>query len=111
MSVKLYFAVKAVNGGVVVEPATAFEDVSHQKALLFDEAVGESFWCIEKARRLHGRLGLAVEMADERLSSFEAKQQLAEQGHRGNYKQAPADSQAAALILDPWLAERDKHSA
>ncbi len=63
------------------------------------------------ARRLHGRLGLPFEMADERLSSFEAKQQLAEQGHRGDYKKAPADSQAAALILDTWLAERDNGSA
>lgn len=59
------------------------------------------------ARRLHGRLGLPVEMADERLSSFEAKSQQRELGHRGNYKARPVDAEAAALILATWLAERE----
>lgn len=54
-------------------------------------------------RRLHGRLGLPVEMVDERLSSFEAKQLSREQGHRGDYKKAPIDSLAAELILRTWL--------
>ncbi len=54
-------------------------------------------------RRLHGRLGLPVEMVDERLSSFEAKQQAREAGHRGDYKAAPIDSHAAELILQTWL--------
>ncbi|WP_421910418.1 Holliday junction resolvase RuvX [Parahaliea mediterranea] len=58
------------------------------------------------ARRLHGRFGLPVEMADERLSSFEAKSQQRERGHRGDYKASPVDSQAAELILRTWLAER-----
>jgi putative Holliday junction resolvase len=57
------------------------------------------------ARRLHGRLGLKVEMVDERLSSFEAKQISRERGHRGDYKRNPVDSQAAALILQTWLSE------
>ena len=57
------------------------------------------------ARRLHGRLGLPVEMIDERLSSFEAKQNSREQGHRGNFKEQPVDSYAAELILQTWLAE------
>jgi len=56
-------------------------------------------------RRLHGRLGLPVEMADERLTSYEAKQMGRERGHRGNYKRDPIDSQAAELILQTWLAE------
>jgi putative Holliday junction resolvase len=55
------------------------------------------------ARRLHGRLGLPVEMADERLTSFEAKQISRERGHRGNYKREPIDSQAAELVLQTWL--------
>ena len=55
------------------------------------------------ARRLHGRLGLPVEMADERLTSFEAKQISRERGHRGNYKRDPIDSQAAELVLQTWL--------
>ena len=56
------------------------------------------------AHRLHGRLGLKVEMADERLSSFEAKSISRDRGHRGDYKQAPVDSLAAELILRTWLA-------
>lgn len=58
------------------------------------------------ARRLHGRTGLPFEMCDERLSSFEAKQASREQGHLGDYKRHPVDSQAAELILRTWLAER-----
>ncbi|RLQ20932.1 Holliday junction resolvase RuvX [Seongchinamella sediminis] len=58
------------------------------------------------ARRLQGRLGLAVVMVDERLSSFEAKQQSRERGHRGNYNADPIDSLAAELILQTWLAEQ-----
>lgn len=57
------------------------------------------------ARRLHGRLGLPVEMTDERLSSFEAKHNSRQQGHRGNFKEQPIDSYAAELILQTWLAE------
>jgi putative Holliday junction resolvase len=56
-------------------------------------------------RRLHGRWGLPVTMTDERLSSFEAKQNSREQGHRGNFVEQPVDSYAAELILQTWLAE------
>lgn len=56
-------------------------------------------------RRLHGRLGLPVAMTDERLSSFEAKQNSRERGHRGNFKEQPVDSYAAELILQTWLAQ------
>ena len=58
------------------------------------------------ARRLQGRLGIAVDMVDERLSSFEAKQQSRERGHRGDYTADPIDSLAAELILQTWLAEK-----
>ncbi|MEZ5570544.1 MAG: Holliday junction resolvase RuvX [Halioglobus sp.] len=57
------------------------------------------------SRRLHGRLGLNVEMVDERLSSFEAKSISRDQGHRGDFKQQPIDSLAAELILKTWLSE------
>ena len=57
------------------------------------------------ARRLHGRFGLPVEMADERLSSHEAKSLGREQGHGGDYRKEPLDSYAAELILRSWLAE------
>ena len=55
------------------------------------------------ANRLHGRLGLPVELADERLSSFEAKQASREQGHSGDYKSRPVDSYAAEIIFRSWL--------
>ena len=58
------------------------------------------------ARRLHGRLGLPIAMADERLSSFEAKLISREQGHRGDYKRHPVDSQAAELVLRAWLDQQ-----
>ena len=54
-------------------------------------------------RRVQERLRLPVSFEDERLSSFEAKQLLSEQGHRGDYRADPADSLAAKLILDTWL--------
>jgi putative pre-16S rRNA nuclease len=56
------------------------------------------------ARRLHGRLGLEVVLVDERLSSFEAKHEARERGHRGDFKRQPVDSLAAELILRTWLA-------
>lgn len=59
------------------------------------------------ARRLEGRLGVAVEMVDERLSSFEAKQSSRERGHAGDYRKNPVDSQAAELILLTWLSQRN----
>ena len=68
-----------------------------------DGALGER--ARKFGRRLHGRFGLEVEMTDERLSSFEAKQSLQQQGHRGDYKASPVDSYAAELILQTWMRE------
>jgi len=62
------------------------------------------------ARQLSGRLGLAVDMVDERLTSFEAKAISREQGHRGDYRKQPVDSLAAELILKSWLAEQGTRS-
>ncbi|MDP4917654.1 MAG: Holliday junction resolvase RuvX [Haliea sp.] len=58
------------------------------------------------ARRLHGRLGLEVALCDERLSSYAAKSEQRERGHRGDYRAAPVDSYAAELILQTWLAQQ-----
>lgn len=55
-------------------------------------------------RRLAARFQRMVDFEDERLSSFEAKQQLHSLGHRGDYRAEPADSLAAKLILDTWLS-------
>jgi putative Holliday junction resolvase len=40
---------------------------------------------------------------DERLSSFAAKQDAKERGHKGDYKKQPIDSFAAQLILEDWF--------
>ncbi len=56
-------------------------------------------------RRIQERCRLPVDYMDERLSSFDAKQILKEAGHRGDFQRNPADSLAAQLILDTWLAE------
>lgn len=55
------------------------------------------------ANRLNGRFGVTIEMMDERLSSFEAKAEASERGHKGNYGKQPIDSIAARLILESWL--------
>lgn len=53
--------------------------------------------------RLHGRFGVKVEMVDERLTSFDAKAEVAERGGSRDYKNNPVDSIAARLILESWL--------
>jgi putative Holliday junction resolvase len=55
------------------------------------------------ANRIHGRFGVKVALADERLSSFEAKQQAKELGHDGDYKKAPIDALAAMIILQSYF--------
>lgn len=56
------------------------------------------------ARQLEGRYGVKVAMVDERLSSREAKSRARELGHRGDYRADPIDADAAALIIESWLA-------
>lgn len=58
------------------------------------------------ARQIEGRFGIKVTMVDERLSSREAKSRAREQGHRGDYLEDPIDAEAAALIMESWLASR-----
>jgi len=68
----------------------------------------ESELCVRArkfGRRLHGRFSVDVTFMDERLSTFEAKQEAKAGGHKGNYKQHPIDSIAARLILESWFAE------
>ncbi|WP_043319723.1 Holliday junction resolvase RuvX [Microbulbifer sp. HZ11] len=54
-------------------------------------------------QRLHGRLGLPVAYADERLSTRAAKDEARERGHRGDYANQPVDSIAARIFLEDWL--------
>ena len=56
--------------------------------------------------RLHGRFNIAVEMADERLTTREAKHEAHYRGRRGSYKDNPVDSIAARMILEGWLARQ-----
>ena len=58
------------------------------------------------ARRLEGRFQLPTVLADERLSSFEARQVLRESGRSGDYRSQPTDAVAACLILESWLREQ-----
>ncbi|MDQ2076581.1 Holliday junction resolvase RuvX [Marinimicrobium sp. ABcell2] len=58
------------------------------------------------ANRLHGRFGVAVEMVDERLSSFEAKGEVMARGGSRDYGKNPVDSIAARLILETYLNSR-----
>ena len=60
-------------------------------------------------RRLEGRFNLPAQCVDERLSTFEAKQQLRDQQRTpGSYRENPVDSLAAALLLETWLAGQPK---
>lgn len=68
------------------------------------------------ARQLEGRFNVPVELVDERLSSHEAKSQMAELegkkfagkksggNRKRNYRNKPVDSVAAQLIMQTWLA-------
>ncbi len=62
-------------------------------------------------RRLEGRFSVSVEMMDERLSTFAAKEEAKTRGHQGNFHQDPIDSIAARLILESWLAQHNHAQA
>ncbi len=57
-------------------------------------------------RRLHGRFQLPVAMADERLSSFEAKGRIIARTGSRDFKDRDVDSVSAQLILESWFAEQ-----
>lgn len=57
------------------------------------------------ANRLHGRYGKPQFTVDERLTTFEAKQEAKAMGHKGHYKSDPVDALAAQFILESWLQQ------
>lgn len=58
------------------------------------------------ARRLQGRHGLPVHLVEERLSSHEAKQRLADAPRgRTRDRKAAIDMMAATVILETWLLD------
>jgi putative Holliday junction resolvase len=61
-------------------------------------------------KRLHGRLHVAVEMVDERLTSFEAKGEVMAEGGRRDYGQHGIDDRAAVLILETWFNQQPGES-
>lgn len=69
----------------------------------------ESELCVRArkfARRIHGRFDIEVTLMDERLSTFDAKQEARARGHKGDYRNNPIDSIAARLILESWLSQQ-----
>lgn len=58
------------------------------------------------SRQLEGRFGRAVTLADERLSSREAKNNALAAGHNGDFSADPIDHYAAAIILTTWLNDQ-----
>jgi putative Holliday junction resolvase len=59
------------------------------------------------ARQLEGRFRLKVHLVDERLTSIEARRQLADRPGGRPADPDAIDAVAAALILETWLCEQD----
>lgn len=60
------------------------------------------------ANRLNGRLGLPVELVDERLTSFAARGELLAAGTRRG--KPGVDALAASLIVESWLSQHARES-
>jgi putative holliday junction resolvase len=58
------------------------------------------------AQRLSKALNLPIEYVDERLTSFEAEQQLIQAGRSPSQNKGLIDQKAAAIILQQWLDDR-----
>ncbi|MGH7948804.1 MAG: Holliday junction resolvase RuvX [Candidatus Binataceae bacterium] len=56
------------------------------------------------AARLETELGISVELFDERLTSVEAEERLAQADAGKRRRKQAADAIAAAIILEGWLA-------
>jgi putative Holliday junction resolvase len=54
------------------------------------------------ARQLEGRFNIAVELIDERLTSFSAKQQRREQEQSTDFGRDTVDAEAACIILQDY---------
>lgn len=56
-------------------------------------------------KRLHGRYHVAIEMVDERLTSFEAKGEVMASGGNRDFGRHGVDDRAAVLILETWCRD------
>lgn len=54
-------------------------------------------------KRIHGRYHIPVDMMDERLSSFEAKEAVLAEGGSSDFGRHGVDDLAAVLILESWF--------
>ena len=59
--------------------------------------------CVRFANQLRGRFGIAVEYADERLSSAEAEERLRENGYNARGAKEHLDAVAAQIILQSFF--------
>lgn len=74
---------------------------------LSDGTLGSQAKKIQKlAKRLSAALDLPIEYADERLTSFEAEQQMQAQNISPSRHKSTVDRKAAAIILQDWLDRR-----
>jgi len=65
--------------------------------------------CRRFANQLHGRFGLPVAFADERLTSLEAETRLREAGHDARATRGHLDAVAAQLILQTYFDAHPAH--
>ena len=61
-------------------------------------------------KRLHGRFHVPVEMMDERLSSYEAKEAVLAGGGSSDFGRHGVDDLAAVLILESWFNHQNTGS-
>lgn len=59
--------------------------------------------CTRFANQLRGRFGIAVEFAEERLTSVEAEEKLRETGHNSKSVKEHLDALAAQIILQGYF--------
>lgn len=57
------------------------------------------------SNRLRAKFKLPVELADERLSTYSAKNEAMDRRQTLDFKKNPVDSIAARLILESWFEE------
>ncbi len=62
------------------------------------------------ANRVHGRFGVRIQLVDERLTSFAAKQEVIDQHGVQDFGEFAVDSIAAQMIVEQYFAESQQTS-
>lgn len=77
-----------------------------------DGTLGSQAKKVQKlAQRLAAALGLPLEYVDERLTSFEAEEQIKAENRSPSRNKGLIDRKAAAIILQQWLDDRRSQSS